>query len=58
MEVTTAINRIFFSVKRQQSKQNLLCLKKFSQLSPPPPPSAYKIPVSALSSEGLNGDNR
>ena len=38
MEVTTAINRIFFSVKRQRSKQNLLCLKKFSQLSPPPPP--------------------
>lgn len=57
MEVTTVVNRFFF--RKETTVKTKPSLSEIIQSAfPPPPPPAYKIPVSALSSEGLNGDNR
>ena len=56
MEVTTVVNRFFFCKETTvKTKPSLSEIIQSAFLTPPP---AYKIPVSALSSEGLNGDNR
>ena len=57
MEVTTVVNRFFF--RKETTVKTKPSLSEIIQSAfPTPPPPAYKIPVSALSSEGLNGDNR
>ena len=56
MEVTTVVNRFFFL--QRDNGQNKTFFVWNNSVSLPHPPPAYKIPVSALSSEGLNGDNR
>lgn len=59
MEVTTVVNRFFFFCKETTVKTKP-SLSEIIQSAFPTPGGgpAYKIPVSAFSSEGLNGDNR